>query len=85
MTGRPRSNALAQCVRVERVQHERLVRKRDLSLDDDLGNPAPRGAQPALSHSSTEPQGSTSMISTPAGASSRSASGVPVSSPNVPQ
>jgi len=43
------------------------------------------GAEPALPHSWTVPPGSTSTISTSGCAYSRSASGVPVSLPKVPQ
>ena len=50
----------------------------------ELGYPPAGRAEPPLSHSSTDPPGSGARISTPGGASSRSCSGVPVSSGNVP-
>src|SRR5438105_2331706 len=76
---------LLECLDVELVQHEHFGRQLELALDRDLRHLPAGGAEPALPHSSTVPPGSTSTISTPAGACSRNASGVPVSAGNVPQ
>ena len=63
----------------ERVGHV------ELAFDGELRH-APAGrAEPALSHTVTEPPGSILSIVTPLGASLASSSGVPVSTPNVPQ
>src|SRR6187551_1944766 len=68
------------------VEDEGVV-ERDvvLALDGDLRHAPPRGAEPALPHSSTDSPGSGVRISTPLGACSLSWSGVPVSSGKVPQ
>src|SRR5262245_1161435 len=64
------------------VEHERVV-EIELAGECDLRD-APAGrSEPALPHSSIVPPGSTSTTSA-LGASSRSFSGVPVRSPNVP-
>ena len=69
---------------VDVVEHERVVeRHRRIALDRDLGHARPRGAEPALPHSSTLPPGSISATSTP-GASFCSSAGVPWRSGNVP-
>ena len=75
---------LAQArVVLDAVQHERAL-ELERAFQRQLGN-APAGvAEPALPHSSTDPPGSGAMISTSGGASSRSFSGVPVRSGNVP-
>src|SRR5262249_41905246 len=57
----------------------------ELTLDRDLGHATPGGADPALSHSVTDPPGSTASICTPPGACFFSSSGVPARSGNVPQ
>jgi hypothetical protein len=54
-------------------------------FENDLVDLAPGGAEPALAHQSVSVSpGAGERISTPGGASSRSWSGVPVRSPNVP-
>src|SRR5262245_17638488 len=76
---------LAEDPHIDCLEDEHVVGQCQLALDCDLRHLAPGRAEPALSHSSMLPPGSTSTMSTPAGASSRKASGVPVSSSNVPQ
>src|SRR2546422_3213489 len=73
---------LAKCFVVECVEHERL-RHVDLAFEGDLWDAAARCSEPSFSQSSTESPGSS--CSTCALVSAASASGVPVSSPNVPQ
>src|SRR5581483_5385017 len=90
LVGRPRAHGdratlgvrLAERVVVDVVEHERVAEV-ELSFDADLGHTAPGGAEPALPHSWTVSPGS--MRSTCDFVSAASASGVPVSSPNVPQ
>ena len=66
------------------VKHDRAFEV-DRSFEGDLGNLAPGGAEPALAHHSVSVSpGAGEKISMPEGASSRSWSGVPVSSPKVP-
>ena len=64
-----------------------LERSRDVDRADEreLGDLATRPSEPPLAagHSSIVSPGGGAMSSTPAGRSSRSASGVPVSSPKV--
>src|SRR5439155_19363586 len=66
----------------DRIQYERLP-EIELALERDLGHAPSRRSEPALSHSSTVSPGS--MRSTWDLVSFASASGVPVSSGNVPQ
>ena len=75
---------LAQLRVVELVEHERLGRELDLTLDGELRHLLARRAEPALSQTSTVSPGSIATISTPDGASSRSWSGVPARIGNVP-
>ena len=64
------------------VEHERIVEV-ELALDGDLRHAPASGPEPALSHSSTEPPGSSATTSTPL-ASCLSSSGVPLSNGKVP-
>src|SRR5215211_884541 len=84
--GRPRRVCLAEALDVvDRFHDQRLVERHvRIALDRDLRNAGAARPPPALPHSSMRAPGSASTISTPF-ARSRSACGVPVRSPNVPQ
>ena len=68
---------------VDVVEDERSLEV-ERAFERDLRNLASGGAEPALAHQKeSDPPGAGARISTPGGASSRSASGVPVSRPGT--
>ena len=70
---------------VGRVLENECLTKLHRPLERDLGNPAPGRTEPALAHQKlTGSPGSGAITSTPGGASSRNASGVPLKSGKVP-
>src|SRR5919106_3203542 len=70
---------------VREVLHDECPLHVERPLERELGHLAPRGAEPALAHQNVKDSpGSGDRISTPGGARSRNASGVPVSSGKVP-
>ena len=68
---------------LERVDDERVGHV-DRPLERDRRHAPPGRAEPALSHSSTVSPGAGTSSSIPSGSRGRNASGVPVSSGNVP-